>query len=189
MRYALGAGVVSMMIAPFAWSITPVLYGSGNAAFPFAGPDLNPELRQAYTLNFSGRIAGVNTVRLEEFLKTHSQGEKFLVATPSARIASSIILNTGLPVMAYGGFLGSEKILNAERVERMVANGQVRYIMIAAASNQQPEVDAWIRAHGSQVPASEWQLPEQEKSAVGRAPAQQRNMTMLLYDCRVQSEM
>lgn len=182
-------GVISLLIAPFAWSLTPVLYGSGNAAFPFAGPDLDPQLRQSNmpvgVLNLSGRFS-VDTGKLENFLVSHRNGEKYVVAVPNAHIASPIILDLEQPVITYGGFMGSEKILNAEKLEKLVASGQVRYILIGSANGQQPDVEEWVISHGILVPDAEWQmLPEQENVAQNGVSNSMRRMPMRLYECQL----
>jgi 4-amino-4-deoxy-L-arabinose transferase-like glycosyltransferase len=177
-------GILSILIAPFAWSLTPVLYGSGNAAFPFAGPDLNPQSRQSnaqWGMNFTG----VNTSKLENFLLSHRSGENYIIAVPNAHTASPIILNTGQPVMTYGGFMGSEKILDVAELEELVASGQVRYIMIGTANSQQPDIDAWVSSHGVPVPDMEWQTPEPVNTVPNGAPASRRNMSQKLYDCHI----
>ena len=181
-------GISSILIAPFFWSLTPVLYGSGNAAFPFAGPDLNPQSRQSDVqgvANFTGWFGSTDTSKLENFLMPHRRGEKYIVAVPNAHLASPIILNTGQPVMTYGGFMGSEKILNGEKLEELVASGQVRYIMISVANSQQPDIDAWVIAHGVLVPEIEWKEPEQVNTVSNGMPGWRRNMSTKLYDCHI----
>ncbi len=182
-------GVVSLLIAPFAWALTPVLYGSGNAAFPFAGPDLNTHLGSANNpgslLNLSGRFT-IDTGKLEAFLMAHRQGEKYIVAVPNAHTASPIILDTGQPVMTYGGFMGSEKILNEESLAELVSSGQVRYVLLGADNGQQPEVAAWVNGHGRLVPDAEWQLQSQPEAIAqdGGSPAPRSRQTgMHLYEC------
>ncbi|HEY3426859.1 MAG TPA: glycosyltransferase family 39 protein [Negativicutes bacterium] len=182
-------GIISILFAPFTWSLTPVLYGSGNAAFPFAGPDLNTRSGQANipggTLNLSGRFT-VDTGKLEDFLMFHNKGEKYIVAVPDAHIASPIILDTGEPVITYGGFMGSEKILNAQRLEELVSSGQVRYVLIGSATGQQPDVDEWVNTHGTLVPDMEWQTkPKPENIARNGMPNSSRRMPMQLYECHL----
>jgi hypothetical protein len=177
-------GIVSILVAPFAWSLTPVLYGSGNGAFPFAGPDLNPQSRQS-NVQLGMNFTGVDTSKLEEFLMMHRNGEKYIVAVPNAHTASPLILKTGEPVITYGGFMGSEKILNGDKLEELVASGQVRFIMINAANSQQPDVDAWVSSHGVPVPDIEWQTTEQINTVRNGVPASRRNMSLKLYDCHI----
>ncbi|MBP2633308.1 MAG: hypothetical protein H6Q70_3936 [Firmicutes bacterium] len=129
--------------------------------------------------NFSNRFT-VDTAKLENFLLSHRREEKYIIAVPNAHIASPIIIGTGEPVITYGGFMGAEKILNAERLEELVSSGQVRYILIGSDNNsQQP----WVRANGILVPEAEWQTkPDQENIAQngGNSPSK---MSMKLYEC------
>jgi hypothetical protein len=182
---------VSLFIAPFAWSLTPVLYGAGNPAFPFAGPDLNPQLKQAngpgIMPNLSGRMMGVDTNKLKTFLVAHKNGEKYIVAVSNASIASPIILDTGEPVITYGGFMGAEKILDAQELEKLVAGGQLRYILagVTSVSSQQPEVDEWVLSHGVAVPDSEWKSTEQTDADMmpNASLNSSRRAPLRLYDC------
>lgn len=181
-------GIISLLIAPFAWSLTPVLYGSGNSAFPFAGPDLNPQSRQSNLpggmRNLAARFT-VDTDKLEKFLMANRNGEKYIVAVPNAHIASPIILDTGQPVITYGGFLGSEKILNGDKLEKLVADGQVRYVLIGSANGQQPDIEAWVSAHGVLVPDAEWQTAPEQGPIIQSEVANSRRMPMRLYECHI----
>ncbi|SHJ16127.1 ArnT family glycosyltransferase [Propionispora hippei] len=183
--YVIGLGVIVLLAAPLAWSLTPALYGSGNAAFPFAGPDLQTQLQYPGNMpNFSNRF-NMATEKLEAFLMSHRNGEKYIVAVPNAHMASPIILGTGEPVITYGGFMGSEKILDGERLEALVASNQVRYVVLGS-DNRQPDIDEWVRSHGVLVPDEEWQDKQKEEVAGrdgGTNPP--RRMSMQLYDCHV----
>jgi len=180
---------ISLFIAPFAWSLTPALYGAGNPAFPFAGPDLNPQLRErdipGVMPNFSGQMMGVDTNKLVAFLINHKSVEKYLVAVPNAHVASPIILDTGEPVITYGGFMGAEKILNADEIEQLVKSGQLRYILAGSSieSSQQPEIDSWVLAHGVPVPDSEWKTAEESDPALNSPFNSTKRTPLRLYDC------
>ncbi|HKW95937.1 MAG TPA: hypothetical protein VJX92_28875, partial [Methylomirabilota bacterium] len=52
--------------------------------------------------------------QLVEFLIANRHGERFMLATPSAQLASSVIVSTGEPVMAMGGYHGLDPILTPE---------------------------------------------------------------------------
>src|SRR5207253_8471519 len=43
--------------------------------------------------------------------------------------ASSIALATGDPVLAMGGFMGSDPAMTVEKLQQMIANKQVRFVM------------------------------------------------------------
>jgi len=183
------ACVVSLIIAPFAWSLTPVVYGASNPSFPFAGPDLNPQSKQGNAPgvmpNLSGRMMGVDTSKLGAFVMSHRSGEKYIVAVSNASIAAPIILDTGEPVLTYGGFMGSEKILHTQDLEHLIASGQLRYIFAAIRleSSQQPEIDSWVLSHGVPVPDSEWKTTEQPDASLNANFNSTRRTPMRLYDC------
>jgi 4-amino-4-deoxy-L-arabinose transferase-like glycosyltransferase len=75
---------------------------------------------------------GANQVdtTLIRYLEAHQGNTKYLVATASSMNASSIIIATGKPVMALGGFGGNDQILTVQQLARLVANGTVHYFLI-----------------------------------------------------------
>ena len=91
--------------------------------------------------------------------------ERFLLATPSAQLASPLIIATGRPVMAMGGFHGLDPILTPEGLARLVEAGEVRFVMLGdlsaasrfmgAESAGRPLAD-WVRAHGQPVDVALW---------------------------------
>jgi 4-amino-4-deoxy-L-arabinose transferase-like glycosyltransferase len=110
--------------------------------------------------------------RLIDYLLDHYDNETFLAAVPSAMMGSSIILETGKPVMAIGGFSGSDPILTTDRLEKMVEGGEVRYFLTTGGQDGpsgnstagmsgpmgggQTEIMSWVKAHGTLVPSEEW---------------------------------
>jgi len=153
-KTGLAVGFASLILAPFAWAVTPLIYG-GVPSMPFAGPELASRYANGAGTNAPAPMMrpgamneGFRTEKLIEFLRKNRKNEKFLVAVPNAREAWDIILETGAPVIAMGGFLGSDKILTPEKVDRMVKNGEVRYFLVrvfpAAAAGLRPiQLAAW----------------------------------------------
>jgi len=68
--------------------------------------------------------------QLLSFLESHRGNARYLVATPNAMTAAPIVIATGQPVMALGGFSGSDPILTTSDLEHLVANGTVRYFLM-----------------------------------------------------------
>lgn len=175
------AGLLVLLVAPLYWSATPLLYGD-NSTMPQAGPE-----RQAFAPGQNGgdRMGmgmgrdmneGINT-KLLAYLSKNSTGEKYLFATTDAHTAAPYIIETGKAVMAMGGFSGSDPILTVERLKQMVANKEVKYFLIPARSGfggGNNDVLAWIRAHGKEVPAAQWQ----ESSMANGAFGMRENMTL-----------
>ena len=154
-------GLIALILAPAVWSATPLLFG-GDKGLPYAGP----ELKDARSAN---EIPEVN--RLLQFLETNRGDQKFLLATVNARTAAPFILLTGEPVMAMGGFTGSDPILTAQDLEDMVQNNEVRFFLLPAppknlASNppgnrpppqiKTPEAQSWVQTNCRIVPFRVW---------------------------------
>lgn len=185
-------GLAALLIAPALWSLTPIIYGT-QAVIPYAGPELsygmnmpgvNASNRDAGS-GFAMMFGGTSTSGLVNYLLDNTENERFLVAVPSSMSATEIILETGKPVMAVGGFGGGDRILTVEKLEQMVADGEIRYYLnmgmpgsftgmpgqaIADNStgpsresgftgmpgNGQAEIVEWVTEHGTVVPESEW---------------------------------
>lgn len=106
-----------------------------------------------------GSESSSNT-KLISFLTKNNTGEKWLVAVPDCSTAESIILATGKPVMALGGFSGNDKILTVSSLSKMVKEGLIKYYMIGGnkgmGSSSDDDVTAWVKAHGTVVSSSLW---------------------------------
>ncbi len=117
-------GLLALLIAPAVWSAFPV-YGGGDGALPFAGPELLDRRKPG---------ADQDLNRLIGFLLKSRDGEKWILATPSAQTASPIILATGEPVMALGGFSGGDQILTVAELEVRIDHGVVRFFLLPEPS-------------------------------------------------------
>lgn len=75
--------------------------------------------------------SGQTNLQLIQYLVANQGDYKYLVAVSSSQSASSIIIETGLPVMSIGGFTGSDKtITSTTQLQEMLANHTVRYFML-----------------------------------------------------------
>jgi len=75
----------------------------------------------------------------------------------SSQSADSIIIKTGEPVMALGGFSGSDNILTLAQFKELVKKGEVRYVMTGGMDRgSNSEIMNWVRENGKLVPTSEW---------------------------------
>jgi 4-amino-4-deoxy-L-arabinose transferase-like glycosyltransferase len=176
-----------LLIAPALWSLTPIIYHT-ETMIPYAGPELDNSLvRASINLSMPGSgsgmpsmgsfIGGTDDAGMTDYLLDHWKNETYLVAVPNANAAAGIILETGMPVMAVGGFIGSDPILTTDRLEKMVVNGEVRYFLTMGGPGDlsgnttgngsfpggmpgmmggQSEITSWVKAHGKLIPSSEW---------------------------------
>jgi 4-amino-4-deoxy-L-arabinose transferase-like glycosyltransferase len=172
---ALSIAILSLMIAPTVWAGIPVLQNV-QTPLPVAGPSQRGD--------FGGnRGASVNT-KLVSYLEANQGKATFLVATRSSNTADEIILTTNKPVMALGGFGGSDPILTTSQLASLVKNGTVRFFLLNSTGSglqnppqgvdrileqftgrlgggfgggQQSSLTSWVTQHCTIVPASQWQ--------------------------------
>ncbi len=146
---ALGAGILAIGLAPTAWAADTTLYGNGGL-LPTAGPSARGGFsafgggrggfRLSGTAQFDvpgfpnvsapGDFPGQTDPLTLQYLLKNQGSTKFLVATTNANTASPIILATGKPVMALGGFTGSDPILSIADLQKLIANNTVRFFML-----------------------------------------------------------
>ncbi|MFC4056922.1 glycosyltransferase family 39 protein [Planomonospora corallina] len=92
------------------------------------------------------------------YLEENRGGATWLVAVGSAQSASSVILSTGLPAIAMGGFTGSDPAMTADGLAGLVSTGRLRYVMPGGGrggpGGGSSEVTAWVQANCTVVDAS-----------------------------------
>ena len=76
--------------------------------------------------------------KLTSYLTANREAAKFLVAVPNANVAAPLIIQTGLPVMAIGGYLGDDPILTPADVEKLAADRQLRFVMLGGFTWRRP---------------------------------------------------
>lgn len=141
-------GVLTLLIAPTVWAAIPVWHG-GDVRLPYAGPEL---------LEGSARAGSTPDMsKLVNYLLSNRGESPFLAATVRADTAAPIILATGEPVMALGGFSGGDQILSAEDLEEWVTTGAVRFFLLPNQGGSQQELTRWVTAHCTLVPLELWQ--------------------------------
>lgn len=67
---------------------------------------------------------------LVNYLLANRGSAEYLVAVQGAQSAESLILATGLPVMAMGGFSGADPAPTLAEFQQLVAAKKVRYVLI-----------------------------------------------------------
>ena len=138
----LAVGIVTIGLAPSAWAMETTLHDAGGL-LPTAGPVTRggrggfafqtnsrfdiPGLPNAVAPGDFGNQVDPLTL---QFLLRNQGNTKFLVGTLNATSAAPIILATGKPVMALGGFTGSDPILSVSDLQNLIANGTVRFFML-----------------------------------------------------------
>ena len=110
----------------------------------------------------SGTNVGINgDASYIQFLLRHRGNAKYLVVVPEAQDAAPIILATGQPVIAMGGFMGWDDALTVANLEEMVKAGELKYFEVDSSSGGgQSGVSGWVLEHGKAVAADEYEGTE-----------------------------
>ncbi len=130
---------VSLLAAPLTWSVLTTLNANANTALPRAGPG---DARTGQS--WSTALSPVQE-RLAAYLLEHTAPDSYLLATLRATEAAPYILATGRPVLAVGGFSGSDNVAGVEELAAMVEDGELRFFW-GADWGQKPEIAAWLRS-------------------------------------------
>jgi len=72
--------------------------------------------------------------KLIDFLRSNHRSEAYLAASVKARQAAPIIIATGEPVIALGGFSGRDPILTDEASARLVKDERLRFVLVGDGS-------------------------------------------------------
>jgi len=97
--------------------------------------------------------------QLTTYLKAHRDGATWLVAVTNAQSASSIILRTGLPVIAMGGFTGSDPAMTVTKLQGYVRAGKLHYVLTGGGGpggGGNSSVTSWVAKNCSTVKTSEY---------------------------------
>ncbi len=205
-RPAVTVSMIALLLTPAVWSIYTALIPE-NSTLPTGGP----MLATSGSMNFPGGAArgagGANRGRpsgggmpgfggeqdnskLISYLEANQGSSRYLLATQNATSAAPFIIATGKPVMAMGGFIGADPILNQQQLENLVKVGTVRYFLLSGPldtstlpANIRAEVEkmfgsggspfgnnvttSWVRKNCTVVPTNLWQSSSQSS---GRLP-------------------
>lgn len=150
--------LAGLLIAPTIWSGTAIFY-QASGTFPSAGLELASSRGMGNFNPGMGNSNNDSTEKLVKYLKSNITTEKYLVAVPSAmNYASDIIIKTGEPVIALGGFSGSDKILTLDQFKKLISSGELRYAIVDGNGGQggSNEITNWVKQNGKAISESVW---------------------------------
>ena len=159
-------GGVALLVLPAMWSLSAV-FAPGNLTLPSAslprwlGIDdgRGPILSRNWT-------ALTDDPKLQAFLQQHRGKARFLLAAPNALLAAPVIIGTGQPVMAFGGFFGNDPVMSVDAFAKAVERGEVRFVVLAT-NRRTRDFERWVRAHGTIVDPAQWRsLPPEPRRAI-----------------------
>lgn len=143
---------IALLAAPFYWALTPVRYVM-NTTMPAAGPEIASNSNDA----FIGDNRQDNG--LEDYLVKNYKEGSFLVVAQRSNSVAKYIIDTGLPVYAYGGFLGSDNSLTLEKLKELVNEGKIKYFLISAEGgpgNSSSEIESYVKENATLIDPSEY---------------------------------
>ncbi len=166
---ALALILAALLVAPMLWSALTTFNTSVDSALPYAGPSRQSNLPR---LGQGADRPEVASQALVDYLLVHTEPDAYLLATYNANQAAPFILATGRPVLTFGGFLGSDNIIDADGLAQMVAEGKLRFVLGGGGVGKQ-EITSWIEMNCAVV----LDVPGLD---VGPGDVQNN----VLYDCR-----
>lgn len=95
---------------------------------------------------------------LLNYLQANTQGTKYLVVVPSSNVGSEYVLATGRPVLYAGGFSGSDPVIDGTALAKLVANGEVRYVLWGSGGGpdggSNSSITTYLQTYGTVVTAA-----------------------------------
>ncbi|MGI5169637.1 glycosyltransferase family 39 protein [Spirillospora sp. CA-253888] len=111
---------------------------------------------------FGGGPGGQVDQQMISYLEKNQGTAQWLVAVSSAQQASSLILRTGRPVIAMGGFTGGDPAMTVAKLQQYVKEGKLRYIVVGGqGGGRGPDsggaaVTSWVQQNGTLVQPGEY---------------------------------
>jgi 4-amino-4-deoxy-L-arabinose transferase-like glycosyltransferase len=148
-------GGLALLVLPTAWALSAV-FAPGNLTLPSTSLARWLHMDDGRGLILSRNWRGLtDDPRLRDFLQERRGNARFLLATPSALLAAPLIIQTGQPVMAFGGYFGNDPVISVDDFARQIERGDVRFVVLAN-SRRQRDFERWVRAHGTVVDPALW---------------------------------
>ena len=139
--------------------------GTFGVGFAAGGPAGGPGIGSGGAL--SAGIDGASSAdsALTGYLMSHAGTATWIVATTSTQDGADIELATGEPVLAMGGFTGSDPALTVDELKALVSEGKLRYVLVGGGGGPSgggpgggggngggsSSVLAWVEANGTTV--------------------------------------
>ncbi len=174
---AFWVGLAALMVAPCAWSITPIL-GRVDPLNPVASPSLvkggGPGAKggePAFGLAAEELTRPAAAEKLLNYLREQRRGERFLVASASSMAIAPLIVASGEPAMGFGGWTGRDEVFHRDQFVSLVESGQLRFVLLEenastesglgqGAGSRNREILDWVRGHGKPVDRTLWGFAE-----------------------------
>lgn len=149
--------LTAILASPFYWALTPVIYVPS-----LVKPSAGPEIGTSDSKDINANTKGSNTVSNEDFslqqylVLNHKEGSFLVVSRRSSDIAK-LIISTGIPCYAYGGFLGTDNTLTVDKLKEYVAEGKITYFLLSNEDFRgDSEITEYVKKYATLVDKSEY---------------------------------
>lgn len=163
------AFIISALAAPLYWSLTPVV-NVPNSTLPYAGPELagNGFTQPQDSAGAKAESSQTQNSSLEKYLVSHYKDGSFLVVSQRSSDVANLIIDTGLPCYAYGGFLGSDNSMTADKLKALVMEGKITYFLLSSQNGGgSSEITTYVKANATLIQASEYSSQNANVSQMG----------------------
>ena len=147
---AIITAITACTLAPTVYTLATVNVAH-TGSIPMAGPN-------STAMQGSNNEKSQADSQLVQYLLEHQHGARWLVAVASANESAAIQLTSGQPVMALGGFNGSDTPLTLEQFKQLVKAGKVKYYAISSygrggggPGGGNNEITTWVKQTGTVV--------------------------------------
>ena len=146
---AIIAALAACTLAPTVYILATVNVAH-TGSIPTAGPS-------STAMRGSNNETSHADSQLVQYLLRHQHGATWLVAVASANESAEIQLTSNQPVMAVGGFNGSDTPLTLEQFKQLVKDDKVNYYAISSHGHGggpgggDNEITAWVKQTGTVV--------------------------------------
>ena len=147
---AIITAIAACTLAPTVYTLATVNVAH-TGSIPTAGPS-------STAMQGSNNEKSQADSQLVQYLLEHQYGATWLVAVASANESAAIQLTSGQPVMAVGGFNGSDTPLTLDQFKQLVKAGKLRYYAISShgrggggPGGGNNEIAAWVKQTGTVI--------------------------------------
>ncbi len=173
--------LVAVMVAPFTWSVQAATTENPNVALPTAN---TADKTSTSFMTPNNDTMSKNERIITKYLLANTEPDSYLLATHTARGAAPYILETGRPVLTFGGFTGSDQVIDAAGVAQMVSDGELRFVLFSSQiSRSHRDIANWVQktCTPAQVPGLNVRPPRPQYPQNLGLPSPPQNE--VLYDC------
>lgn len=176
-KVGLGLVLAALLVAPLTWSALTVWNTKPNVALPTAGTGASDNTRASH-MTPNEELLDANGQAVLAYTLANTAPDSYLLATNNARGAAPFILETGRPVLTFGGFSGGDNVVDLGGLQAMLESGELRFIL--GLPQGKPEISQWMVNNCAVVDAQTLKVSETFRVSPNGPRDQQPEA---LYDC------